>query len=375
MRTLYFYLLRQQAVAMIFVTVALTCAIWLTQSLNFIKLIINRGLSLLAFLEFTVLLLPTFLLIILPIALFFTVLFTYNKLINDREVVVMRASGVSHLALAWPGLTLGIAVTAIAYVISLYVMPISFRQFKVTEFAMRNEYSILLLQEGAFNSVTDSLTIYVRERGAKNELLGILVQDNRVAEKPVTMMAERGVMLGTNEEPRIVMFNGNRQELDRETGKVRFLTFERWSFKIDWLSKRDEVRWREPNERFIGELLDPGDSAGEVYYRKKFIAEGHNRLLVPLYSVVFALIALTGLLSGEFDKRGQTRRVLVTVALAVPVQAGAIGYLNFAAKTPPAIALMYLNIAVPTAICLWMLTRSRRRRSRHLLAKTAAGPA
>ncbi len=375
MRTIYFYLLRQQAVAVIFITAALTCAIWLTQSLRFIKLIINQGLSLLGFLKFTVLLLPTFLLIILPIALFFAILFTYNKLINDREIVVMRASGASELALAWPGLTLALVVTMISFAISLYLMPISFRQFKVTEFAMRNEYAVLLLQEGTFNSVTSQLTIYIRERHEKNELLGILVQDNRQPEKPVTMMAERGVMIGSETDPRIVMFNGNRQELDRATGRIRFLTFERWSFTVDWLSKSKGPRWRQPNERFVGELLDPGDSAGERYYRKKLIAEGHNRLLVPFYSLVFALIGLTCLLVGEFDRRGQTRRILLTVGIVFPVQAAAIGLLNLAAKIPAVIPLMYLNVVVPIIACIWILTRSRRKRVRRFVAEAPMGSA
>lgn len=361
MKTIGRYLFFQQAVAMIFVTLGLTCAIWLTQSLNLIKLIINRGLSLFSFIEFTVLLLPTFMLIILPIALFLSVLFTYNKLTNDREIVVMRAGGLSHMALAWPGIALAIIVTIISYGISLYLMPVSFRQFKVAEFAMRHEYSALLLQDGAFNSVTDKITIYVRERRADQALLGILVQDNRVPDKPVTMMAERGVMLKTEEGPRIVMFNGSRQELDRKTGKVKLLLFDRWSFSIDWLGNSNRGRWREPNERFVEELLWPGDSAGEKYYRKKFIAEGHNRLVAPLYSLVFVLVALAGLLTGEFNKRGQTRRVLLTVLLAVPVQAGAIGFVNLAAKVPAAIPLMYLNVLVPIAICLWVLSRSQRR--------------
>lgn len=375
MRTIYFYLLRQQAVAMIFITVALTCAIWLTQSLRFIKLIINQGLSIVGFLKFTVLLLPTFLLIILPIALFFSILFTYNKLINDREVVAMRTCGASEIALAAPALTLALVVTMISFAISLYLMPISFRQFKVTEFAMRNEYSVLLLQEGRFNSVTSQLTIYVRERRANNELLGVLVQDNRQPQKPVTMMAERGVMIGSESEPRIVMFNGNRQELDRATGRIRFLTFERWSFSIDWLSTPQGARWRQPNERFIGELLDPGDSPDERYYRKKLIAEGHNRLLVPLYSLVFALIGLACLLVGEFDRRGQTKRILLTVGIVIPLQAAAIVLFNLAAKVPAVLPLMYLNVLVPAIVCIWILTRSQRLRARRFVAGAPAGAA
>src|SRR5574338_319470 len=88
-RTLNWYIFRQLLLATLFVTLALTCAIWLTQSLHFVKLIINRGMTLGSFLQLTLLLLPTFLLIIMPIALFHAVLFSYHKMVSDREMVIM----------------------------------------------------------------------------------------------------------------------------------------------------------------------------------------------------------------------------------------------------------------------------------------------
>ena len=63
------YILRQLFEATVFITIVLACTIWLTQSLRFVELIINRGLSLGAFLYLTSLLLPSFLVIILPVAL------------------------------------------------------------------------------------------------------------------------------------------------------------------------------------------------------------------------------------------------------------------------------------------------------------------
>ena len=85
------YVLGQLLVGMILVTAGLTCVIWLSQSLKFVEMIVNRGLSVGTFIFMTGLLLPNFLLIILPIALFTVIVFTYSKLINDRELVIMRA--------------------------------------------------------------------------------------------------------------------------------------------------------------------------------------------------------------------------------------------------------------------------------------------
>ena len=86
------YVLRQLFVGMILVTSGLTCIIWLSQSLRFIEMIVNRGLTAGMFVYLTMLLLPNLLVIVLPIALFTVVVFTYSKLITDRELVVICRS-------------------------------------------------------------------------------------------------------------------------------------------------------------------------------------------------------------------------------------------------------------------------------------------
>ena len=75
------------------VAAALTCIVWLTQSLRFVEMIVNTGLSVTTFITFTLLLLPSFLSLIGPIAVFAAVMFTYTKMLNDSEIVILRATG------------------------------------------------------------------------------------------------------------------------------------------------------------------------------------------------------------------------------------------------------------------------------------------
>lgn len=355
-RTLNWYIFRQLFFATLFVTLALTCAIWLTQSLHFVKLIINRGMTLGSFLELTLLLLPTFLLIILPIALFLAALFAYNKMVSDRELVIMRTTGMSPFQLARPALIMSAVVSLLCMALSFYLLPASFRQFKSLEYSVRNDFSSILIQEGAFNTFGDGLTIYVRAR-SENELQGVLVQDNRNKEKLVTMMAEKGALINPGDGPRVVMVNGNRQELDRRSGKVGILYFERYSFDLGLLGKEGENRWLEPGERYLWELFDPGDTPNDIAYADKLRAEGHNRIVAPLYPLAFVVLALAVLLSGEFDKRGQLKRILTAVALVTIVQVLAVGINNLAAKFPEAIILMYVNALVPIGFGLRSLLR------------------
>ena len=80
MRGITKYILRQLVGAMLFVTLALTGVVWLSNSLRFVDLMVNRGLTIGTFFHFTLLLLPTFLWVILPFSLFCAVIYTYHRL-------------------------------------------------------------------------------------------------------------------------------------------------------------------------------------------------------------------------------------------------------------------------------------------------------
>ncbi len=109
MPTINQYVMRHLVGTTAFVTMVLICAIWLTQSLRFVELIVNRGMSLEAFGQLTLLLMPSFLTVIGPIALFVAVLLTYNRLTMDSEIIVLRSVGLGPGALARPALILALA--------------------------------------------------------------------------------------------------------------------------------------------------------------------------------------------------------------------------------------------------------------------------
>src|SRR5215475_8576801 len=192
MKRLDRYILRQCFGVMIFVTAALSAAIWLAQSLRLIDLIVNRGLSFEIFLYLAALILPRFLDIVLPIGVFIAVLFTFNRLTSESELVVMRSAGLSQLALAKPVLLLaGIAFLSLMS-LSAYFLPASNRAFKDLQFDIRNRFVSSLVQEGTFTTISDKITIYVRTRNEPGEVMGLLINDGRNPQKQVTIVAERG---------------------------------------------------------------------------------------------------------------------------------------------------------------------------------------
>ncbi len=99
---LSWYVLGQLLGPVALLTLLMTCVILLTQSLQLLDLVINRGQSAPTFVYLTVLILPGLLVIILPIAFFFGTLFTLSRLNGDSELVVMASAGYSQRQLAVP---------------------------------------------------------------------------------------------------------------------------------------------------------------------------------------------------------------------------------------------------------------------------------
>src|ERR1700749_3518535 len=105
------YIFRQVMFALVVATGGLTALIWLTQSLRFVDLVVNRGLSFFVFMHLTGLLIPSFVLVILPITTYIVTQFIYQRLSTDRELMVMRAAGLSPWSLARPALAVALLST------------------------------------------------------------------------------------------------------------------------------------------------------------------------------------------------------------------------------------------------------------------------
>ncbi len=355
------YVFGQLVVVALVVTVALTLAVWLTRSLRLIDLMVNRGLSVDTFLWLVILLLPTFLGVVLPIATFCAVLFIYNKLTMDSEMVVMRAAGLSPLQLAMPALAVGFGAAAMIYSITLYFQPVSYHAFKNLQADIRNDLTSVLLQDGVFNDLRAGVTVYVRARDRDGGLRGILVHDARDRARPVTIVAERGVIAQSESGTQVVLFDGRRQQADPRTKRISTLGFDRYAFDLSLFQESTERPWRDPKERYLGELLNPGQTRAEQRLRNELLAEGHQRLILPLYAIAFVVVGLATLLVGPFNRRGQTWRVLTAIALVAIMEGLQLALRDLAARSAVAIIAMYAAVLLPTGLGFYMLLRAPRR--------------
>ena len=355
------YILRQLSIALVAVTGALVALIWLTQSLRFVELIVNRGLSIGVFLELTGLLIPNFVAVILPITTFVVVQFVYQRLAGDRELTVMRAAGLSPVALSRPALALAAIVVVASYVLNIWLVPISNTGFREYQFEIRNRLAAFLLQEGVFTPVSDDLTVYIRTRDNDGTLHGVLVQDERQKNTRATILAENGRLMTGANGPRVLLLSGSREEIDKTNGRLNVLTFAENSIDLASSGKNGEQRYRDTTEMSMtgtGKAMRSSTTGDQLLNARdlgKFLVEAHRRLTAPLTAASFALVALVSVLTGAFRRYGNVVRPLVAVLSVVGLLALGLAVQNLAARAPVLIPLIWIHAVLPGALCAWFL--------------------
>lgn len=330
MRKVESYIVRELGISFLFVLCVLAATLWVVQSLRFITIFLRSSEGFFSFVKLIMLMLPDLLTIIIPISLFLSICAVFNRLYADRESIVFFALGYTRWDLAKPVLKLATALTLFVYFLSLVILPASFRQMRHLESRLKASFPSVLAQEGVFTSFSD-LTLYVNKKYG-SRLEGILAHIHKKNENPYIISAKHGEILVQDGVPKIFMIDGTRQEKDMNTKELSVLFFDKTIISlVEEVDQNTKSRPQKVYERGIFELF-----ALENFQEKgglSFVSEGLQRLLTPLYSLVFAATALYFLLFAPFKRRGNYAPIAKAVFCTVLVQAGCITLLNIGRQT------------------------------------------
>jgi lipopolysaccharide export system permease protein len=343
MRKLSSYILRQILGPFVLFALLLTLVVWMTQSLRLLDLVINRGQSAGIFAYLTVLMLPSLLVVIVPIAFFGAALFALNKLNHDSELVVMWSAGLSRVQMANPVILAAAIAMALTYLCSLYLMPMGQRLTRDKVFEIRADIGAAILREGAFTTPTDGLTVFIRELSSTGEIKGILVHDNREVARPITYIAQTGVLAQTQAGARLIMLNGNIERAEEGGARLSVLKFDRYVFDLDQYAGQQRATERETSERYLSELLEPELAGPNPDVRRGvYLAEAHNRLSGPLYCIAFALIALAATAKGHMARAKYALRLSGAALLGAVLRLLGYAAQGTAARNPTFLAMLYV---------------------------------
>ena len=356
------YLARQILLATVVSTVCLSLAFMLIQSVRLVELIVQNGLSLGDFAVIALLALPRYLPMILPLTLFGATLFTYNRMINDSEIVVLQSAGMSRAMLAKPGLLIGLLFVMVGYSLTLYFSPLSYSVLRTKLLQARSHVGALMIKEGQFSKLGDKVTVFVREKNTLSDLRDVFIHSQQDEGTEITIIAEKGAFIETEQGPRVIAINGTKQSI--KDGKIHILKFDRSTVDLGIDTSPTGKRWVDPEERYLWELFNPDltDPSNRQHYNS-IIVEGHKRLLTPFLCLLCVIIALETILGRAFSRKSQIVRVVLASGLAVGVYILNIMLTALAVRAHIFIPLLYLNIIIPTALGLVLLAGGKKIKS------------
>jgi lipopolysaccharide export system permease protein len=162
-------------------------------------------------------------------------------------------------------------------------------------------------------------------------------------QRPTTYLAERGELVQTPGGGRLVMNDGVIEQASKAGAHLSMLKFQQYTFDLDQFAGPQQDVDLDTSERYITELFWPKlgkDPGGKM--RKRYVAEGNNRLAAPLYCLAFAMIALAAVTRGRRGRGAYALRLTVASLFAAAIRIVGYGLQGAAARNPSMNIVMYL---------------------------------
>jgi len=357
------YLFRQIGRPVVGACAALVGIGILSQSLDQLELIVERGQSVWLIAKLTLLAVPQLLAVIIPIGLFVGALIALTRLQREQELTAIFASGVTR----WSAIRPAVRIAAVAALLTLLVttigQPWAQRQARDETFAVRTDLATLLVQEGRFVEGPNGLTVYVQQieqNGLLKNLFVYLEEGDRVT----TWDASEARFSRIGGQPYLTLLNGSWQRYSSR-GVLEYLSFGRQDVSLAPFSEvTDRVRYK-PSDLYLTQLFNPSPHELErVGTVGELSAEGHSRLSAPLYAMMAMAMALTAIMGGQFSRTGYGLRIAKAAGAFLIVRVAGYGVVSASAWNGWLNILQYLLPIIATAIALRLLFQALKPRRR-----------
>ncbi len=202
------------------------------------KLVINKGVPILAILEMMGHIAISFLPMAIPLAILFSTIYTLNKMSTDSEFLVMRSFGLSIHKLFAPFMVIGIMIAIVTYLLNQSVVPLSKRQFRVGLTVLTSKGFLASIREGQFFTDIPNITLFAEKVINKGkDLEKVFIHHGKDGENVI--FAERGKLIKETGNKwgvstlKLKLSNGNIMKTKNDIqGGVEKILFKEYLFPI-----------------------------------------------------------------------------------------------------------------------------------------------
>ncbi len=350
------YLFRQIALPVAAACAALCGIGILSQSLNQLEVIVERGQSAWVMMKLTLLATPQLLGVVLPIGVLVGGLMALTRLQREQELTACFAGGLSRWRVIAPAMRLAVMVAVFSLFVSLYIQPAAQREARETAFAIRTDLASLLVQEGQFVQAGGGLTVYVQQIEQSGLIRNLFVHI-KDGDKVTTWDATTARFTRIDGAPALLMGPGSMQQFSNRD-VLNFLSFDEYAFDLTPFTGSEEVLAFRESDLWLSELLRPSaDMLERTGSGPELLAEAHARIASPLYALTAMALALAAVLGGQFRRTGYGGRVASAAAAFLVARVAGYGVVAASAWNVWLAPLQYLIPLGVTVLALRMVFR------------------
>ena len=362
-RTLFRYLMAEQAIIFFVSVFVLTIVIFLGRSLRYTSYLFAGGSGLADFAKLLLYSLPYIFAFAVPMATLIAVLVTFSRLSLDNEITAMKAAGISFYQMIPPVAVLTACASLATFFLMAFILPrgnIGI-QLKIVDIVQsRVQFA---LKERVFNSQFDGLVFFINKISPDgNRMQEIFITDERSPKLTSTIMAEEGFVLNQPEEKQIIfrLLRGTIIRVDETMSEVQTINFRSYDFRVNMesLGIGGEVFQKGARHLDIFELKNNLRSVkrGTRDYNY-LLLEYHKRLSLPFACLVMGFLAAPlGVQTGAASRfRGVVMGLVLFLLYYVCMSAGSA--LGEDGTLSPAITMWVPTVVFGIlAIIMWVKT-------------------
>ncbi len=293
------YIAREITVPTLLGLIIFTFVLLMGRILKLVELVINKGVPAGEVARLFAYLLPSFLVITIPLAFLLGVLLGFGRLSADSEIIALKASGISLYDMLKPVLVLAVLASLITGYLTLQAGPAGNSAFRTQVFQIAASRASAEFQPRVFNDEFDGLVLYVSEIQERSGILeGVFISDERVGTTPSVILARTGRVIPDRSALTLTLRleDGtiHRRPADKEHDTYQVIDFTTYDINLS-LGQEDPnttQRRRKDKELTTSELQEARELAQTPAERNSLIVEWHRRLILPTAPLLFALIGV-----------------------------------------------------------------------------------
>ena len=274
--------------------------------LRLVDLVISRGISLASLGNIILHLLPSFLVLTLPIACLIATISAFNRMSFDNEIIALRAAGVGFWRITIPVVVFAGAVFGLTMVLSQWGQPWASVSLKTLALSVIEDEMTIGVDSGVFNEPIPGLMVYVPNRAEdRDRRKGVFISDQRDPTQPLIIVAQHFQMLKQNErrEMGIRLFDGTIHQIPQDASSFHRVTFQSYDFWMPspFRSAKAKAK-RKSYEELIQKLKVSGGKDSGTLRR---LVEYHKDTAFPVSTFILGLLGVpVGIVSKRSGKAG-----------------------------------------------------------------------